>query len=68
MIWTKSAVSLAELNTELERLQMFRQKTIDDLAREKNLAAVDLECARHFPPIWIQDDATDRIAGPGDRL
>jgi flagellar FliJ protein len=40
---------LAELNSELERLQMFRQKTIDDLAREKNLAAVDLECARHFP-------------------
>ena len=40
---------LAELNTELERLQMHRQKTIDDLAREKNLAAVDLECARHFP-------------------
>ena len=40
---------LADLNTELERLQMHRQKTIDDLAREKNLAAVDLECARHFP-------------------
>lgn len=40
---------LLALNAELEQLQDEKQKILDDLAREKNLAAVDLECARHFP-------------------
>lgn len=40
---------LAERNKELEALQDNKQRLLDNLAHEKNLAAVDLECARHFP-------------------
>ena len=40
---------LLELNNQLELLQNEKQKNLDDLSREKNLAAVDIECARHFP-------------------
>jgi len=41
---------LAKLNDELSRLQEKKQKLLDDLAREKNLAAVDIEIARSFGP------------------
>ncbi len=40
---------LADLNKELEHLYARKQKLLDDLAREKDLAAVDMDCARHFP-------------------
>jgi len=42
--------NLAKLNDELEKLKMDRQNLLDNLAREKNLAAVDIEIARSFGP------------------
>lgn len=41
---------LAKLNDALEDLRARKQKLLDDLAREKNLAAVDVEIARSFGP------------------
>lgn len=41
---------LAKLNDALEGLRGRKQKLLDDLAREKNLAAVDVEIARSFGP------------------
>lgn len=41
---------LARLNDELEALKRRKQKMLDDLAREKNLAAVDIDIARNFGP------------------
>lgn len=40
---------LAELTEQLEQLKAHRQKMLDELEHEKNLAAVDIECARNFP-------------------
>jgi flagellar protein FliJ len=42
--------ALAKLNDELERLREIKQRLLDDLAREKNLAAVDIDVARSFGP------------------
>jgi hypothetical protein len=39
---------LAELNLQLDVLQQRKRKMLDDLQREKNLAAVDIEIARNF--------------------
>ena len=41
---------LARLNDELEGLRNRKQRLLDELAREKNLAAVDIETARSFGP------------------
>lgn len=41
---------LARLNDALEQLRASKKKLLDDLAREKNLAAVDVEIARSFGP------------------
>ncbi len=41
---------LAVLNTQLEMLIATKRKMLDDLAREKNLASVDIEVARSFGP------------------
>ncbi len=41
---------LAKLNDELEALRNAKQHMLDELAREKNLAAVDIEIARSFGP------------------
>jgi flagellar FliJ protein len=41
---------LSKLNDELERLKNFKQQLLDNLAREKNLAAVDIDIARSFGP------------------
>lgn len=41
---------LAVLNEELEKLKRRKQQMMDDLAREKNLAAVDIDVARSFGP------------------
>lgn len=41
---------LARLNSELEALKQRKQDMLDMLAREKNLAAVDVEIARGFGP------------------
>lgn len=41
---------LAKLNEELEAIKGYKNKLLDDLAREKNLAAVDIEIARTFGP------------------
>lgn len=41
---------LARLNDELEMLKRRKQQMLDDLAREKNLAAVDIDVARSFGP------------------
>lgn len=41
---------LAKLNEELSQLQERKRKLLDDLAREKNLAAVDIDIARSFGP------------------
>lgn len=41
---------LAKLNEALEALKNRKQKLLDDLAREKNLAAVDVDIARSFGP------------------
>ena len=41
---------LAKRNAELEQLQQHRIHMLDELAREKNLAAVDIEIARSFGP------------------
>jgi flagellar biosynthesis chaperone FliJ len=40
---------LSDLKTELETLENYKARLLSDLEREKNLAAVDLESARHFP-------------------
>lgn len=42
--------ALARLNDELDRLKQTKQRMLDDLAREKNLAAVDIDVARSFGP------------------
>jgi flagellar FliJ protein len=41
---------LSKLNDELEKLKMYKQNLLDSLAREKNLAAVDIDIARNFGP------------------
>ena len=41
---------LARLNEELEALKQRKENLLDDLAREKNLAAVDIDIARNFGP------------------
>lgn len=41
---------LAALNDQLESLKQSKQRLLDDLAREKNLAAVDIDVARSFGP------------------
>ena len=41
---------LAQLNDQLEALKRKKQQLLDDLAREKNLAAVDIDVARSFGP------------------
>ena len=41
---------LSQLNDQLEGLKRRKQKMLDDLAREKNLAAVDIDVARSFGP------------------
>ena len=41
---------LAVLNTQLEILLSTKKKMLDDLAREKNLASVDIEIAKSFGP------------------
>lgn len=41
---------LGRLNEELSALHEKKQQLLDDLAREKNLAAVDVEIARSFGP------------------
>ena len=42
--------ALSKLNDELDKLKNTKQKLLDDLAREKNLAAVDIDVARSFGP------------------
>jgi flagellar biosynthesis chaperone FliJ len=39
---------LSDLNTQLEVLYASKKKLLDDLAHEKNLAAVDIEASRNF--------------------
>lgn len=41
---------LALLNTQLETLIATKRKKLEDLAREKNLASVDVDVARSFGP------------------
>ena len=41
---------LAKLNDALDRLRGQKQQLLDDLAHEKNLAAVDIDTARGFAP------------------
>ena len=41
---------LARLNDELDALKRKKQHMLDELAREKNLAAVDIDVARSFGP------------------
>lgn len=57
---------LAKLNDALEELKRRKQKLLDDLAREKNLAAVDIEIARSFGPFL--NKTLDQCAALDDQI